>query len=143
MRMRILRAPSGAVVSDDCYNASPASVAAAIELLASFNGSRRIAVLGSMFELGEYSQREHLRIGEMAGRAEVDLLIAVGEDGSLYAEGAASHLPSDRRHVCLSNNDVIGYIRNRIGKGDVILIKGSRAMKMEEIVRALVGEGSQ
>jgi UDP-N-acetylmuramoyl-tripeptide--D-alanyl-D-alanine ligase len=141
MRMRVLRLPSGAVVIDDCYNASPASVAAAIELLVSFNGRRKIAVLGSMFELGEYSRPEHLRIGEMVGRVGVDILVAVGDDGALFAEGAAPHLAADRRRVLSSNAEIIEYLSDTVEDGDVVLVKGSRAMKMEEIVEALAAEG--
>jgi UDP-N-acetylmuramoyl-tripeptide--D-alanyl-D-alanine ligase len=140
MRMRALSAPSGAVIIDDCYNASPDSVTAAIEFLDSLEARRRIAVLGSMLELGDYSRTEHLRIGKMVGQSEVDLLLTVGDDGRLFGVGAqSSGMPGDRVHHFEGNPEIVAYLEGKLSAGDAVLVKGSRAMELDRVVSALAG----
>lgn len=142
MRMRALSARSGAVVIDDCYNASPDSVTAAIEFLDSLDAKRRIAVLGSMLELGDYSRTEHLRIGKMVNRSEVDLLLTVGDDGRIFGEGAvADGMSPDRVNHYESNADVIAFLSEELSTNDAVLVKGSRAMELDRVVAALAGGG--
>ncbi len=91
MRMEVVRARGGPVVLNDAYNANPASMAAAIDALAaSPSARRRIAVLGAMRELGEWSEQEHARVGRQVADALVDVLVAVGSDTAALASGARS-----------------------------------------------------
>lgn len=119
----------GIKVINDAYNASPDSVRAALKVLAGTKGSRRVAVLGDMFELGEKAPEYHREMGEFAKDIGIDRVICVGELSRNTALGAgkkASHFP-DKETLYESITDCIR-------PGDVVLIKGSRGMAMEDII---------
>jgi UDP-N-acetylmuramoyl-tripeptide--D-alanyl-D-alanine ligase len=133
LRSRILPGPNGATILDDSYNASPASMLAALELLAELPG-RRIALLGDMLELGAAEQDGHRRVGEYAASA-CDLLLVVGKRARPLAEAAEGGNAEVR---CLgSNAEAIDALRSELRQGDHVLIKASRAMAFEEVVSAL------
>lgn len=142
MRMQSLRLANGVTLINDAYNSNPASVEAALETLQRLPG-RSVAVLGDMWELGDESRHAHRSIGERAGALGVDRLILVGAMATAMAEGAmASGLAAERIAICEDHRAAADSIRADWRAGDVVLIKGSRGMKMEEVVRLLEDAGN-
>jgi UDP-N-acetylmuramoyl-tripeptide--D-alanyl-D-alanine ligase len=131
-RLRSLRSPQGAVVIDDCYNANPGSVRAAIDMLAACSG-RRTLLLGAMRELGENSVALHREIGAYARTAGIDQLWGVGPELEICVEafGASGRHFDDR-------NAVLDQLDGQFGEGDTVLIKGSRSAGMEQVLHALL-----
>lgn len=138
MRLNIVSCGDVKII-DDCYNASPQSMEAAIGVLSEIGAnSRKIAVLGGMLELGGLSYKSHFDVGKFAVTKGIDYIITVGEDGKNIALGAVDTGAETGSVLSFDNNsEAIGYLKDMIANGDVILIKGSRGMKMEEIVKAL------
>jgi UDP-N-acetylmuramoyl-tripeptide--D-alanyl-D-alanine ligase len=138
IQLRLVSVPgiNGATLLDDTYNASPVSTIAALNLLDDLSG-RKIAVLGDMAELGDYEEEGHRKVGCRAAST-VDLLVAVGRRASLIAQEArACGLPSDAVVEVETNDQAITHLSQIVLNGDIVLVKGSRAMAMEEIVAAL------
>ena len=133
-----VKAADGIKVIDDTYNASPDSMKAGIGVLVHTAGIRKVAILGDMFELGEDSLRYHREVGEFAGRQKIDMVIAIGENAKAIAEGALENMPKERVLHFNSKKDFIMEIGDIITKGDVVLVKGSRGMAMEEIVEKIL-----
>jgi len=141
-QLRLIAVPgeNGTTFLDDSYNASPSSTLAALNLLAELSG-RKLAVLGDMLELGEMELRGHKIVGGRAAQV-VDLLIAVGARGRWIGEEArAVGLSKDQVLFAEGNTQAIAMLRQVMRAGDVILVKGSRGAKMEEIVAALARPG--
>lgn len=127
---------NGSTLLDDTYNASPVSTIAALNLLYDLSG-RKIAVLGDMAELGGYEEEGHRKVGCRAADT-VDLLITVGPWARLMAEEArACGLSPDAVIEVKTNDQAIAHMRQLVQPGDVVLVKGSRSMAMEQIVNAL------
>ena len=140
MRLNILTTKSGLKIIDDVYNASPNSMIASLEILKDLGGKRKIAILGDMLELGEYSEKGHLAVGEVVAQCGIDHLITVGRESSFIDRGARDFGMSDTNITHLDcNKDVIGILNTMLRVGDTILVKGSRGLKMEEIVEYLRG----
>lgn len=148
-RMVPIELPSGLLVIDDTYNASPRSTVGALEtaaLLASTRGGALIAVLGDMLELGRDAERLHADVGREAVRSGAQALIACGElmthAGRAAINAAAAEPRGARAKVVLLKNaaDAAGCVRELAGERDVVLVKGSRGMHMESVVEALRGE---
>ncbi len=140
MRLNIIKA-NGLIIINDAYNASPQSMKAALDVLSEMGSSRRIAVLGDMLELGDWSERAHLDTGTQAARKEIDYIITVGKEAAHIINGAVnSGFDPNRTAQFTCNCDAIGYIRDLVREGDAILVKGSRGMKMEQIVQAFTEE---
>jgi UDP-N-acetylmuramoyl-tripeptide--D-alanyl-D-alanine ligase len=140
LRLVAVHTPSGALILDDTYNASPESTLAALNLLDEMSG-RKIAVLGDMLELGPYERQGHEMIGARA--AEVcNELIAVGERAKIIAETAvATGLSPSWVHWFLDVPKTIDFLsRRRFQQGEVILVKGSHGLRMDRIVAALEKE---
>jgi UDP-N-acetylmuramoyl-tripeptide--D-alanyl-D-alanine ligase len=145
MRSEVSRA-GGVTIINDCYNANPSSMKAAIDLLVGLGaGSRTIAVLGDMLELGAASAELHREVGVHLGRAGVAELIAVGELGRGLAEGARSGgLPPERIREAADGGEAARAARALLRAGDVVLVKASRGMRLEQVVDALkAGRGAQ
>ncbi len=136
-RMEVVRTASGRVVVNDAYNANPASTAAALRALAGIDtGGRHVAVLGDMRELGEHSAEEHARIGRLAADLGVDVLVAVGpETGPLADAAAAGSVAVTRATDVAGALDAVDAV---VAPGDAVLVKGSRAVGLEAVVRVLV-----
>jgi len=139
MRGQIVAAPAGYTVIDDSYNAAPDSMRAALELLMDLPGERKWAVLGDMKELGKMTVAWHHQIGELAAAMGVAGLVTVGALGRHIADGARPGMAGREVIEAENNGDAAREIASRVKPGDVVLVKGSRAMRMEEIVHALTG----
>ncbi len=124
----------GIKVIDDTYNASPASMKAAIDVLASAEGDRKVAVLGDMFEQGTYAAQGHREVGMHALAKKIDLVVAVGNDAKYIAEGAKG----TEVMYFEKKEDALAVIRDVIRTGDVVLCKGSRGMAMEDVVKKIM-----
>jgi UDP-N-acetylmuramoyl-tripeptide--D-alanyl-D-alanine ligase len=140
-RLALTRA-GGIKVIDDVYNASPSSMASGIEYLMAVSGERRIAVLAGMNELGDNSANYHAEVGEIAVKAGVDVLVTVGEKARDIAEGAERAARGGKPAVYKfdTNAEASEFLNAGKRAGDVYLVKGSRGMKMEEIVESLTRE---
>ncbi len=124
-------------IIDDTYNASPSSTASALETLRDLPGNRRIAVLGDMKELGVLSIQSHREIGKKASKI-CDILITVGDLADEMKESALdSGMNIGDVSNYKSNEEAVKKLKSIINSGDLILIKGSRSMKMEEIVKEI------
>jgi len=136
LRLVALPGPYGSILLDDTYNASPVSTIAALNLLEELPG-RKIAVLGDMLELGDSEEEGHRKVGRRALEV-VDLLITVGQRGRIIGQEALA-CGMDEAQVLMveDNRAAIAHLRELIEGDDVILVKGSRGMAMEEIVNAL------
>ena len=124
--MEVTERADGVRVVNDAYNANPDSMAAALRALAAMSATgRRVAVLGSMLELGEESPALHRGVGELAGELGVDSVVAVGDLAVDIADGARSAGVADVDHV--SDVDAAEeLLRARLAGGDVVLLKSSR-----------------
>ncbi len=125
---------NGIVLINDCYNANPMSMRAALDDLAASEGARRVAVLGDMLELGGQERRMHREIGAYARARGVDLLLTVGPLASEMGEGegAVYSVPGAAEAAKL-----LGRL---LRADDVVLVKGSRGMELERIAQALTAE---
>ncbi len=136
LRLVSVRGINSATLLDDTYNASPVSTIAALNLLGDLGG-RKIAVLGDMAELGDFEEEGHRKVGCRTADA-VNLLVAVGPRARLIAEEArACGLPANAVVEVETNSQAIDHLRQLVRPGDIVLVKGSRSMAMEEIVAAL------
>lgn len=132
MRQRIVE-KDGRTVIEDCYNANPDSMRAGLSVLKGYGLRRKIALLGDMLELGDFSAQAHREIGAYAAEC-ADVLITVGEFAETMAAGARE---SGMQTVYApSRADAAALLRECARAGDVILVKASRGMRMEEIVAA-------
>lgn len=138
-RLHVIGLPHGKVLIDDTYNANPASMTAALELLCRGGSGRTVAVLGEMRELGAAAASAHKELGETAARLGVKLLVPVGKWASWVAEGALEASENADIDVRKASNceEAIEILRTLVSSGDRILIKGSRAAAMETVVEAL------
>lgn len=139
-RMRVLPFRGGWII-DDCYNANPDSVRAALVVLINFSpAQRKIAVIGDMLELGKFSQRKHEEIGKMIGQADLDRLYTIGrqaESIGITARRYGLSLEKIRVFEPHSRELLARDLTSFIKKGDVVLIKGSHGMHLEKIVERL------
>ena len=140
MRGRVLRYDAGFSVINDCYNSNPVALAAMIEILVHTPApGRRILAAGEMLELGTSSPELHREAGRAAAATrKLDWIIGVQGDGESFVRGAidAGH-PAARAKFVGSSTDAAGFIADLLQPGDLMLVKGSRGVKMERIVEAL------
>jgi UDP-N-acetylmuramoyl-tripeptide--D-alanyl-D-alanine ligase len=136
LRLVAVQGPKGALLLDDTYNAAPPSTIAALNLLAELEG-RRVAVLGDMLELGEFEERGHRMVGVRAAQV-ADELVTVGDRAQWIAsEARLAGMAEDQVVVLKDSQEAIKYLQDRVGENDVVLIKGSRGMRMDQIVSCL------
>jgi UDP-N-acetylmuramoyl-tripeptide--D-alanyl-D-alanine ligase len=136
LRLVAVHTEQGALMLDDTYNASPESTLAALSLLSEIPG-RRIAVLGGMFELGQYEKRGHEMVGIRAAEI-ADQLITLGENGKMIADAALrSGMRTDKIANYENTQQVVDTLRNTLKTGDVVLVKGSHGLRMDRIVADL------
>lgn len=135
-----VREAGGLRFLDDSYNANPDSMRAALAALVEHPcGGRRFAVLGLMGELGDCEESAHLALGESVARSGIDCLLTVGDTAALIAEGAraAGETRDLRVERFGTHAGAAAFIRAEAGPGDLVLVKGSRAARMEETIREL------
>jgi UDP-N-acetylmuramyl pentapeptide synthase len=135
LRGQRIELPGGVLVVDDCYNANPMSMRAALDDLSASAPGRRVAVLGDMLELGPDERRFHEEIGAHARAAGVDVLVSVGPLAAAMgpAFGGASR-------AVASAGDVVGVLAPLLSAGDTVLVKASRGVGLEVVARGLDAE---
>jgi UDP-N-acetylmuramoyl-tripeptide--D-alanyl-D-alanine ligase len=136
LRLVASKGQNGAILLDDTYNASPDSTVAALNLLDELEG-HKVAVLGDMLELGQYELQGHQMVGNLAAKV-ADILITIGERAKIIAEEARrSGLNGKSIKEFDTSEDALHYLKEILSSKDVVLVKGSRAMKMDNIVPML------
>jgi UDP-N-acetylmuramoyl-tripeptide--D-alanyl-D-alanine ligase len=136
LRLTVRTGPNGSTIIDDSYNASPASMIAALDLLSESKARRRIAVLGHMRELGAAEDEGHEQVGRHAATT-CDVLMVCGEDARLLAEAARAAGHTGVR-LLATPEETAETLRQELREGDVCLVKASRAVGLESVVEALV-----
>ena len=129
----------GCTIINDCYNAGPESMAAALNVLGNRPG-RHIAVLGDMLELGDCAQAEHYKIGRIAAE-KADMVFAYGPHAGRVLDGTITGgMPENMGRAFDSREDLITALRRAVKPGDVILFKGSHGMHLEKVLEAFLKE---
>ncbi len=122
------------VIIDDTYNANPVSVASAIDTIANYNAiGRRVFVLGDMLELGRMSDKLHSDTGKKIADSNIDILIGVGEKAKVTVDSSKRH-GMDVAFSCRTNAEAFEILKDLVKENDIMLFKGSRRMKIEEII---------
>lgn len=136
MRQRIKNV-AGVTVIEDCYNASPDSQKAALNVLSSLPAARKIAVLGDMLELGAFSEVAHRAVGTYAAQSHVDILFCFGKASVWIADAAKD---SVRTMHFTDKSALTEALISTVQAGDAVLFKASRGMALEEVIQKLYGE---
>jgi UDP-N-acetylmuramoyl-tripeptide--D-alanyl-D-alanine ligase len=140
-RMRVIKGLKDTLIIDDTYNASPAALERALQTLKEIKGvKRKIAVLGDMMELGQYSIKEHERLGALAHEC-ATLLMTIGVRARGYAKGALESGMSEKK--ILQYDDAIQAgkeLQALVKPGDVILVKASQSIRAERVVLEIMAE---
>lgn len=139
-RMRVIALPDGTRIVDDTYNAQPASMLAALDLLDEMPG-RHIALLGDMLELGQASRYEHERVGERAGEV-LDALVTLGEHARHLGE-TAQRTGHGEVHHASSREEAAALLQALVRPGDAVLIKGSHALGLDAVVAAFEADAAE
>ena len=136
MRLEVIRTPFGFRIINDSYNANPDSMRAALDELASHRHgkAKAVAVLGDMLELGESSEKEHELIGEHVSKLGLDMVVAMGEFSRSLISAVRGQTAC---HVAQSPQDAAALLLDACGEDDIVLVKGSRGMKMEAVIQTL------
>jgi UDP-N-acetylmuramoyl-tripeptide--D-alanyl-D-alanine ligase len=141
-RLALRQGRGGSVVIDDTYNANPSSMAASLEAADELCGEGRLfVVLGDMLELGASAEKAHTELGRAVAEVEPCALVVMGEYAQLVRDGAVeAGLELSRCHIAPHFDGAATAIDDELRSGDVVLVKGSRGMKMENVVRLLCGD---
>ncbi len=142
MRMEIIHTPDGITIVNDAYNANPDSMRASISTLSTLEGAgRRIAVLGDMGELGSDEYQLHVDVGTFAAQADLDMLVCIGTLSVGIKSGA---LAADMDTACVKSftgvEEAQQFLEKYVREGDIVLVKASRFMELERIVKGLMHE---
>jgi UDP-N-acetylmuramoyl-tripeptide--D-alanyl-D-alanine ligase len=139
--MRMQRHELGTLtIINDAYNANPNSMKAALETVGGLPASgRRVAILGDMRELGNATERYHRELGTFAAQCKFDLLLCVGQEAKLYAEAArAAGMNEEAIHHYGDAKQLAGDIERHLRKDDLVLLKASRGIRLEEVAKVLL-----
>lgn len=137
-RMRVLRMPENRIVLDDCYNASPQSVTAALEILAKTTSCERtVAVLGDMGELGDLTNQAHYNMGALAAMLGIDCVVAIGSNASRIADG--TEMNGGEVLYFKTVDEALGTVLDQLKPGTAMLVKASHAMHFNTLVDQLRG----
>ena len=128
---------NGAILIDDTYNASLDSIKSSLEILKKEPGKRRIAVIGDILELGEYSRSIHTEVGEELFKSNLDIIVTIGEDSRYADEYLIEHGFSNLHHF-MREEESEEFIKNLLKDGDVVLLKGSHGINLKNIVLYLL-----
>lgn len=135
-RMTVYEGFNDSIIIDDSYNGSPISVEAAIQTLQLIKARRRIVVLGETKELGQYSEEQHRKIARIIYKEKIDLvLLGTGEANVIADELIKLGFPTERLESDLQNPQMVAKLLKVLNKGDVCLIKGSRSLRLDEVVK--------
>ncbi|MBA3532578.1 MAG: alanine racemase [Ardenticatenales bacterium] len=137
-RLNPLKGLRGSLLLDDSYSASPAAMLAALDVVAALPARRRIAVLGDMEELGNYSDEGHASVGRQAARL-LDRLVTKGEKARLIAQAAIrAGLTEEQVAITYTTVDAVRAATEQLDEGDIVLVKGSAESRMEQIAAQLL-----
>lgn len=139
-RMQPIKGISGHLVINDAYNASPESMQAALQTLATLGreGYRTTAVLGAMAELGEFSNEQHDRIGRLAVRYNIDQVIVIGADAKLIHMGASQEGSWDSESLFFESiSEAFEHLRGKLGEKDLVLVKASNSVGLSGLAEDL------
>ena len=139
MRMEMVEGAKGQKIINDAYNASPTSVKAAVELIEGLSGfENKILVLGDMLELGGQEKDFHLKIGELISSDRIDRIFTYGPLAEFIAKGASKTFSAGEGSILFKiSSSLIEELKTSTQANDIILVKASRGMKLEEVVQAL------
>jgi len=137
MRLEKTRGKNGSFILNDAYNASPTSMEASLKLLSTFDQYKKIAVLGDMLELGEHAEAYHEKIGAMCADLGIDLLLTTGRWGKKMAEGAKKN-GMGMVYYMETLDQMSSFLLQQTDEHSIILIKGSRGVHLEQVVKQLV-----
>ena len=138
-RMNLIKGVKNTYIIDDSYNASPSSMKEALDALKELEGRRKIAVLGDMLELGKYTLEAHKEIGKIAASF-VDLLFTIGPRAKFIAQGAReAGIDEDKIFSYILADEAKKEVELKMREGDLVLVKGSRAMHLEKIIEEIKG----
>lgn len=136
-RMEILKNKKNVTIINDCYNASYESVKAALEYTSTLKANKKIAVLGDVLELGDFSKQMHQKMGEEVINNNIDVLVTVGKEAKEIANTVLESKKNIEVHSFASNIDAISLLKEKMQENDVILVKASHGMHFEEIVDSI------
>jgi UDP-N-acetylmuramoyl-tripeptide--D-alanyl-D-alanine ligase len=142
-RMNLLAGMNHTFIIDDTYNSSPDAAIAALNVLGKIRISeegKKYAVLGDMMEIGDYTEDGHFLVGEKAAELEIDYLVAVGDRAKFMIKGAESTNNKIKTFYFDNTKEASEFLVSKINLGDIILVKGSQAIRMERIVKELMAE---
>lgn len=143
MRGKMYHLKNNITLIDDSYNSNPAALESALKDLSELPAKRKVAVLGDMLELGEQEVRYHVRAGERVKAHNCDVLVTVGPLSRYMAEGALkSGMKEDSIFSFSDSEETADHIESLLREGDMVLIKGSRGMKTDKIVKRLEKKGN-
>jgi UDP-N-acetylmuramoyl-tripeptide--D-alanyl-D-alanine ligase len=137
LRGERIELPGPVLVIDDCYNANPMSMRAALDDLAASASGRRVAVLGDMLELGPEAARFHEEIGVYARECGVDVLVTVGPLAAGMAAGYADAARGGEHHATADAAAAAALVEQLVAPGDTVLVKGSRGVGLEVVAARL------
>lgn len=137
-RLSLVEGMNNSMIIDDTYNSSPVAALAAVEVLKEMRGSRKIAVLGDMLELGKYTEEEHHNLGIAVSKV-ADMLVTVGPRSKFIAEGAIEGgFKQKELYSFDSSKTAAKFLEGVVEKGDLILVKGSQGVRLERAVLAIM-----
>ena len=131
MRLQVIK-KQGLTIINDCYNASPDSMRSSLDVLSAYKNNRKIAILGDMYELGDESEKSHFEVGKYA-KDKVDTLIVIGK----YIKNFKDGFNNDNIIMYNTKEECIKELENIIKLDDVVLVKASRGVKLENVVKKL------
>lgn len=137
-RMDIFELQNGVKIINDAYNASLESMRASLKVLSEFKDNRKIAVLGDMFELGDFAKELHEKVGEEVVKNKIDILIASGENSKYMVEEAKKGIGKENVYYLENKEDIESLLQKIVNKGDVILFKASNGMQYYKIAERMV-----
>ena len=137
-RMQVEKNANNITIINDCYNANYDSMKAALEYLGKIKAKRKIAVLGDMLELGNFSKELHEKVGEEVAKNNIDMLVVVGEEANyIVSKAQEKGLDNNRIYICKNNEEAIEIIKKISKPEDAILLKASNAMNFQEIFNSI------
>ncbi len=139
-RMEITELENGTKIINDAYNASFESMAASLKVLSEYKENRKIAVLGDMFELGEFSKELHEKVGEEVAKNNIDILICSGENSKYIVKKAKENMNTENIYYLEKKEEILNILEKILKSGDIVLFKASNGMKFYELVEKIISK---